>query len=745
MIRSFRTLWAACGAFSPGLLAAQLAFGGFPLGADPRLSFLPAPPVIELPAVDVSALLSEDAHNEATGTKGPYRFGFEHRTDISTTNAGTWTVRNNGDRVWRVRLHCPSALGIGVIFTNYVVPQGARVFLYDQHGNTLGGYTAQSNPGHQVLGIQPMASDQVTIEFQEPASVAGQGQLTIGTVVHVYRSAPGLSRDFGESQGCNVNVICPEGDDWRPEIRSVALILAGGGTCTGTLLNNCNNDSIPYFLTANHCLLGGTPPDAWVFRFNWDSPTCDPTENAPTDQTVSGSTQLVANPGSDLLFLQLNSQPPAEFDVTYSGWDASGTPPDSATCIHHPTGDIKKISHDYQAQVAEDDVEVGNGPADCWHVFNWDSGTTQPGSSGSGLWNQDHRIVGQLYGGQADCTNNVNDYFGRFDVSYPLLTQWLGECDTLNGLDPGYTEPTIPNDAAITSIANVGANLCNDTVIEPIVTLKNNGTVHLQEVTIEYGILGGASGSTAWTGNLAPEQTANVPLPAIGLLNGPQTLTVETSAPNGLNDGNPTDDGFSLDFVAANPGELVTFNLTPDAFGVDISWQLTNEDTTVLYSGGPYPNGNTNTITNVFCLGSGCYTFTISDVFGDGICCENGNGRYSITSAFGTHIESDGQYGDGESQEFCLVGVGMPDAATAELMVYPNPTNGLLFVRLPAPSNEKTSWTLCDLMGRVVATGTVGNGVPSTTLDLSAFADGTYLLRCTLDGRRLVKPVVLRR
>nr|MBP7515473.1 hypothetical protein [Flavobacteriales bacterium] len=386
MLRALRiTVCAASIGSTCGALA-QLSFGGTPIGADNRRNDLPAPPLIELPAVDVPSLLAQDAHHEASGRKGPYRFGFEHQVALSSDNAGSWSARSDGSRVWRIELRCPQALGIGVIFTDYNVPQDGHVFLYNGHGKVLGGYTAESNPGHHVLGVQPIPGERVTIEYQEPAGALGAGHLTIGTVVHVYRGAPGLDRDFGDSGACNVNTICPEGDDWRPEIRSVACIIAGGGYCTGTLLNNCNNDSIPYFLTANHCLESPSPPDTWVFRFNWDSPVCEPTENAPTDQTVSGSTQLVANPGSDMLFLQLSSQPPPEFDVTYSGWDATGTIPDSTVCIHHPRGDIKKITHDNNA-AAQQNVDVGNGPADCWHCFEYESGTTELGSSGSALWN----------------------------------------------------------------------------------------------------------------------------------------------------------------------------------------------------------------------------------------------------------------------------------------------------------------------------------------------------------------------
>ena len=54
-----------------------------------------------------------------------------------------------------------------------------------------------------------------------------------------------------DSGSCNNNVICPEGDPWRDQIRSVAMITVGGsGFCTGQLINNCANDGTPYFLTA---------------------------------------------------------------------------------------------------------------------------------------------------------------------------------------------------------------------------------------------------------------------------------------------------------------------------------------------------------------------------------------------------------------------------------------------------------------------------------------------------------------
>lgn len=123
------------------------------------------------------------------------------------------------------------------------------------------------------------------------------------------------------------NAICPEGDPWRDQIRSVAMIVVGGGgICTGTLINNCAQDGTPYFLTANHCLPGNLNVSTWVFRFNWDSPVCGANQNGPTTQTVSGATLLANSGNTDVALLQLNSTPPSNYNVYYSGWDRSGVP-----------------------------------------------------------------------------------------------------------------------------------------------------------------------------------------------------------------------------------------------------------------------------------------------------------------------------------------------------------------------------------------------------------------------------------
>lgn len=427
-MRSFSTALVICGSLMTPAVFGQLSFGGHPAGLD-RSSGLPEAPVVTMPAVDAEALKVRDEQQRTSGAKGPYKFGFNHHVDLSLENSGVWSTLSNGDRVWRLAIECPGALSINFEFQDYVIPDGAQVFVYNMDGEVLGGFEQGSNPGHAELGVTPLQGDRITIEYVEPARVAGLGRLRVGQVTHGYRDILGIAKALNESGSCNNNVICPVGEPWEDQIRSVAMIVVSGdGICTGTLLNNCNNDGVPYFLTANHCL---GSPNNWIFRFNWNSPTCTPTSNGPFN-TIAGATLLANSAGSDVALLRLNTTPPPLHHVFYSGWNKSTTPATSATCIHHPSGDIKKISFENQAVSA-----ATYAGAQCWKVAAWDDGTTEPGSSGSGLWDQNKRLVGQLFGGDADCDFNVNDNFGRLSVSFPLLDDWLGTCgDQLDGYDP---------------------------------------------------------------------------------------------------------------------------------------------------------------------------------------------------------------------------------------------------------------------------------------------------------------------
>jgi lysyl endopeptidase len=466
MLKTYASLALSVGIYATLPTFAQESFGGHPVGLRGDLQVPPAPEVV-MPHVDAAALWADDEARSANGIKGPYRFGFNHAVDLGLDNSGVWHEFPNGDRLWRLAIVCPEAFSINFEFHDYFIPSGAQVFVYSET-EQIGAFTMASSGGQRSMGVTQLAGDRIIIEYNEPVAVRGQGRLRVGQVTHAYRDILRFAKGLGDSGSCNNNVICPEGDPWRAQIRSVAIITVGGsGLCTGQMINNCAQDGEPYFLTARHCLPSNQNVGNWVYRFNWNSPSCPLNQNGPTNQTVSGSQLLAQNAGSDVALIKFNNPVPTGYNVHFTGWDKSGVAPTSSTAIHHPSGDVKKISFD-----TDPAVNGTFGGAQCWRILNWEDGTTEGGSSGSGLWNQDGLLVGQLYGGQASCSFNVNDYYGKFNVSYPFLQQWLGNCGDQLG---GY-----PSAVGVAEVLRKGNGL----------TIAPNPTNGLLNITLAEGLRG---------------------------------------------------------------------------------------------------------------------------------------------------------------------------------------------------------------------------------------------------------------
>jgi V8-like Glu-specific endopeptidase len=388
---------------------------------------------------------------------------------------------DNGDRVWRIRLKSEGAYSLNFTFSRYLVPEGAELFVYTPDKSfKLGAFTYKNNKSYGTLAVAPLPGDEIIIEYYEPEDAEFKGELKIGTLGHDYLDIFKLKDgQFGVSGDCNIDINCPEGNDWQNVKRSVCRIVSNNsGLCTGTLVNNALQNQEPYILTASHCFEGNKTPENSVYFFNYESPSCNGVDGS-VNQTISGST-LVAVKDKDLGYLdfalvKLSSNVPSTYKPYFAGWDSRGTVPNNTTCIHHPWGDVKKISQDFD--VAESSTYVGYGydPNSFWRVNNWNRGTTEGGSSGSSLFDENGRIVGTLTGGEASCNVDSCDYFQMFAVSYNKyndasnqLQQWLDPANTgiayLNGYD-SYSAQSVGD---LISIAhweqgqNLAFYLCNE-------------------------------------------------------------------------------------------------------------------------------------------------------------------------------------------------------------------------------------------------------------------------------------------
>ncbi len=714
----------------------------------------------QMPSFDLEKQLESDAYNHANKL-GPYRFGYEHITNFSLLNSGVWEILSNGDKLWRIKLKCSGALSVNIIFNDFKLPAGSHVHVYNEdHSMVIGAYTSENNNQNDMLGTDLLKGEVMIVEYFEPLNVKGQGRLLIGMVVHGYRDINNwYPLKVNESGACNMDVICPDGVPWSNEIRSVARISNGGGLCTGTLVNNTLQDGTPYFLTANHC--GPSNMGGSVFNFNYDSPTCGSqtvaNSQAPTggSNSVNGSSFIASNSDSDFGLIELNSIPPSSYNVYYAGWDNSGDIPQVAVCVHHPQGDVKKISFDDDPlQSASGLSSVANSE---WRIEEWERNTTtEPGSSGAGLWNENNHLVGQLHGGQATCSNSVNDYYGKFSMSWTgngsssssqRLKDWLDPQNSgvtsLNGYDPN--QASLANDASVTSISEPNGVYCSS-YINPIVTIKNNGSNNLTSLVINYDLDGGALQTYNWTGNLSSGSTANVNLSGLGVSgSGNHTFNVQVSSPSGQSDEDPSNDQSSAAFECYPNTSEIHLNLSFDCWGSEVSWEILDQaNSNVLFEAplGTYadnaPTGST--ITEKFCLSDGCYDFNIFDEYGDGMSGAQYNscdvdGDYNITDQWQSvnYVQmsaSAADYGTGTSHSFCVNNTGLTESLKLNFSLYPNPAENTINIQLLDQSYFKNvDLEILDLRGRIllIEHNIFNNGACS--LSVNQLTHGIYMVK----------------
>jgi hypothetical protein len=324
----------------------------------------------------------------------------------------------------------------------------------------IGAFTSKNNTKYRILPAEPVKGDEIVVEYFEPKNVKQQGKLTIGSIGHDYK---GIVNGFdvggygGTPLSCEVNAICAA-PNWQNEKHAINRICYQSSVdgnfylCTAALINNTAHDGTPYDLTANHCICNNSEATSVVALFNYESPTCT-TAAGSLAQTISISTLVASSGTSDFALIQLSSIPPASFSPYYLGWDRTGnTPTGTVTCIHHPTGAVKKISTSTYglSTILYDLGGCTSGNKDCWRLTNWTTGDVEHGSSGAPLLNNSARVIGQVYGdenGTIGCPGtSLNNLFGRFSRSWTgggthatQLSFWLDPCSSgSTTVDGGY-------------------------------------------------------------------------------------------------------------------------------------------------------------------------------------------------------------------------------------------------------------------------------------------------------------------
>jgi len=458
-----------------------------------------------LPLLDRAAIAREDAADESRGTAP--RFAIPRKLGITPQAHGAWENVDAQTRLWRYRITSHDAQSLNIGFTRFWLPRSARVLIYSPDGSKLRGpITAADNAPYKQYWTPTVSSPEVVVELTVAAAEADQVELEIGQVGQGYRGF-GTNAVDDASGACNMDVKCLlPADPWQDNVRAVAAYTRMGTRfCSGSLVNNTAGDTKLYFMTAHHCEMGDASSAASIVTYwNYENSTCRVPGSAASgqdgdgsiSQTISGSVVRADYAASDFTLLELNGTPPLAFDLFWAGWDhtayvSPGGPgngdfacaPDSlCAAIHHPNVADKRItfSADNTTTTSYNTPAVpGNGT----HVHAlWDPNpvfppdptvsippqVTEPGSSGSPLYNAQRRYIGQLHGGPSACGatgGNLSDYYGRVAVSWEgggtaatRLKDWLDPTSSgamfIDGRN-ACTAPPVPGN--IVATAN-GAN-----------------------------------------------------------------------------------------------------------------------------------------------------------------------------------------------------------------------------------------------------------------------------------------------
>ncbi len=419
---------------------AQKGNGGFPL------SFKSPVEESSFGLINISdAVFDSYLNGTKTSTGQMYEVGWAIPADMNLMDGGIWKELEDGSKIYKTSIKVANAKALALYYKDFFLPKGVSLYLYNEnHKQILGAYDHSTSADSRIFSNQPVIGEIVHLELNiAPNAEIEKIALGLNFVGAYYRGVENESvvyadetplvndPEVGAAASCHTNAMCPQGNA-QDEARKATLriVITGGpgtsmGYCSGTLINNTGNQANgtckPLFLTASHCDEENGMSDAhfqyWQFRFNYQMSACTD-GTAPTDAsspTMTSGAKFKArsyypsftstNPESsslvqDFLLLELNGTLPSGYHLI--GWNRSSSltsdPGQSVFYgFHHPAGDVKKLS--LGTDIAGNGTFNQSTVAGTHWKMGFGIGGTSPGSSGSGLFDANGLLVGDLSGG----------------------------------------------------------------------------------------------------------------------------------------------------------------------------------------------------------------------------------------------------------------------------------------------------------------------------------------------------------
>lgn len=236
--------------------------------------------------------------------------------------------------------------------------------------------------------------------------------------------------------------------------------------------------------------------------------------------------------------------------------------------------------------------------------------------------------------------------------------------------------------------------------------IKNVGTAELTSVKFETVVNGKDKKQHTWEGSLKPDETTRFDI-ELELPFGDNEVEINIIKANeqSFNYGK-TLDAICEEWATVKTSDKetdLTIEVVQDKYGNHTTWEFLSSDNTVLASGGPYkylPDADTQSHKETVKVKPDCYKFVIYDTFGNGICCDSGDGYYRITDESG-NVVVDGS-GDFADMAYNIVSVisneTIGETSVSPCYVYPNPVKDVLTIK----GNDIKQIMIFNSLGQIV-------------------------------------------
>lgn len=796
---------------SPFLLVAQNNYKSFE-------KFSNDVPSLAFQQPDLSTIHQEDIQRGKDGQF--YRIGVGIDVNITTQNNGLWSTDENGNKIWRLKIKYPGAEALSFIFSKFYLFGNTTMDVYNSDGKRIHEtYTAKDVLEHGQQNLDLCEGSDMILEIVEPNGTP-TSVIQIEQIAYIYRSSgfkhiSNENKDFGDSESCEVNVNCsPEGNNWQDEKKGVARIFlkVGGnyGWCSGSLINNASQDCTPYFLTAMHCGVGTSASDlnVWKFYFKYEAVSCsNPTSQGTlANSSITGCLKIAASEDvsgntiskSDFFLVKLGSAANQTttisslktFGAYWNGWNANTSASTGGVGIHHPAGDIKKISAftSTATSTSYSGVNANTHWQVTWAATTNGHGVTEGGSSGSPLFTYNggnSQIVGTLSGGSSYCSSpNSPDLYGKISYDWTScgtastnqLKPWLDPSNTgvmtLDGSsDPCSASPGAPNANFVANPTSVPSGTqvpftdlssgtptswswsvtpstgwsytggTNSTTQNPKITFTTVGSYTISLIATNAN---GSDTETKVSYIIVTTSGTGTPCPATSTSCDEYILQVKLGTIN-----NST--------VCSNYTDYSTMSTTlvkGQQYTVTVVGQITNQPTGSLYQ---------NDVISVWIdyNNNGVFTDAGEQVAMETVQSSGYSGQYNFTvpttATIGTlrmrvrinYIPSGSidpcgttQYGEVEDYRVKISNssLGVEQVDLNNIAVFPNPTSDKIMVSLNA-NCENVRIGVLDISGKEVLTSTLKN-VDVVQLDLSNLSSGIYQMVILTDFGKAYKKIV---